>query len=158
MFKHLFTKKSNKVKTSELQSNFRPLEHNRKELAQLLESFRANNAGCDVLTVGELESKFQKFAAQNTLDVNLKTHYISHCSPERLQKLLAFGSYGPTISNGIKKIEKSDKEFSWELDKDVVGALFMDRGFFILVRAVNRKVGFTRRWVFDMYIATKNFA
>lgn len=158
MFKRLFSRTKKEVLSSTPNRNIKPMEHNRGEMSRLIESIQMNNPDCDVFNVEELQQKFNQFVAQNKLGTDLKTDYISHCSPEKLQRLLESGYYGSTIKNGIKKIEASDHEFSWSSDKDVVGSLFMDRGFFILVRAVNRKSGFTRRWVFDMYLATKNFA
>ncbi|SBS36278.1 hypothetical protein MAQ5080_03411 [Marinomonas aquimarina] len=158
MFKRLFSRSSEKKLAVPAKRDEKPIDHNHKEFSRLLDAFKVNNPACDALSTKELERKFQQFADQHRLGVDLRSSYISHCSPERLQRLLESSYYKATIANGIKKIEQSDKDFSWAADKGVVGSLFMDRGFFIIVRAVNRKVGFTRRWVFDMHIATKHFA
>lgn len=158
MFKRLFSRKKSESISSNPKRDVKPSVHNRAEFARLIESFKVNNPDCDILNANDLEQKFTQFAAQNKLEVSLQSHYVSYCSPEKLQRLLSSGYYTSTIKNGIKKIEKSDKDFSWAEERDLIGALFMDRGFFILVRAVNRKVGFNRRWVFDMYLATRNFA
>lgn len=158
MFKRLFSRRSEKPLASAPKHDGSPIDHNHQEFSALVEAIQLNNPGCDVLSAKELEHKFQQFADQHKLGVSLHSSYISHCSPERLQRLLESSYYRATIANGIKKIERSDKDFSWLADKGVVGALFMDRGFFIIVRAVRRKVGLTRRWVFDMHIATKHFA
>ncbi|MCO4786839.1 hypothetical protein [Marinomonas atlantica] len=158
MLKRLFSRKSSESISSNTKQNIKPQEHNRSEFVRLVDSFKMNNPDCDVLSAKDLEQKFTQFAEQNKLGVTLQSHYISHGSPEKLQRLLSSGYYGATIKNGITKIEKSDKDFSWAAERDVIGALYMDRGFFILVRAVNRKVGFNRRWVFDLYLSTRNFA
>lgn len=158
MFKRLFSRRNEKILTGAPKRDGNPLEHNHQEFSRLLEAIKINNPDCDELSIKELERKFRQFSDQHRLAIDLRSSYISHCSPERLQRLLESSYYRSTISNGIKKIERSDKEFSWVADKGVIGALFMDRGAFILVRAVKRKVGFTRRWVFEMHIATKHFA
>lgn len=158
MFKRLFSRSSEKSFTGTAKRDKNPVEHNHQEFSHLLEAIKLNNPDCDVLSSKELERKLQQFADQHALGVDLEACYINHCSPERLQRLLDSSYYRATIANGIKKIERSDQAFSWAADKSLVGALFVDRGFFILVRAVNRKVGFTRRWVFEMHIASKHFA
>lgn len=158
MFKRLFSRNSGKPLLRVPKHDSSPIDHNHMELSQLLSSIKANNASCDVLTLKELELKLNQFSDLHRLGIDLRSMYINHCSPERLQRLLDSSYYRSTIANGIRKIEQSDSEFSWSTDSRIVGALFMDRGFFILVRAVNRKAGFNRRWVFDMHVATKHFA
>ena len=135
-----------------------PWEHNHSQFTKLVESFKVNHPGCDALTVPMLERKFKQFSEQNKLAITLHSHVISHCAPERLQHLLRVGHYDAMIRSGLKKIEKDDVSFSWAKDKDTIGSLFVDRGCFILVRAVKRRVGLNRRWVFDLYLASRHFA
>lgn len=158
MFKRFFSRESNKLTSQTSKRDRTPLEHNRLEFDELVKAIQLNNRECDALTRQDLEVKFKQFAEQNRLGVSTKSDYISQCSPERLQRLLASSYYSSTIKSGIQKMQKEDANFSWEQEKDVVGALFVDRGFFILVHAVNRKVGFNRRWVFDFYLASRHFA
>ncbi|WP_417507805.1 hypothetical protein [Marinomonas gallaica] len=158
MIKRFFSRHKKALPSMSENYDVLPREHNRSQFTKLVESFKVNNVGCDALTPQMLEHKFTRFSEQNKLAVGLNSHLISHCSPERLQQLLRVGNYDAMIKSGIKKIEKEDVNFSWHKEKDIVGSLFVDRGCFILVRAVKRRVGLNRRWVFDLYLASRHFA
>lgn len=161
MLKRFFKRSNNDIEqsvTAAQSKKMPPSEHNKSEFKTLIDALKRGCPEPKKLNHKELEYAFLRFSEQNNLGLSLRTKHVTSLSPERLQRLYDSDYYRPTIHSGIEKIARADEEFSWHHEKDMIGALFVDRGVFLMVRVVNKKIGLNRRWIYDFHIATRIFA